>query len=445
MLRFIIVLILLCLGLLTGYAFNIESPVMINIFGRYQIETHFINLVLASILFGFLFITLFRILFFIWNTPTIFSRNLKVRKKNKADRLLRGGLNDLGVGNYKCAEKKLAKGGDLAEQLGISPVIYFENAAIAADRQQAFDRRDQYFIRARETVQAHDAVSRKVMHLTEAHSYILNHQFTQAESILNQLYQEDAKNSKVIAMLDEVYVGKKDWERAWLHLSTLRNQLSAEVFNERKLKYAQEMVQAALHDEEALSRVWQHLPAELHAEKSLLLPYASALHEKGHAEEIEKLLAQQIKYNGDLDLIQVYSQLRGINFNRALKNMNDWASMHAENSIFLYCHAQIAYRAKDYETAARCIEASIKLHPTPQAFALWGQILEATDKPGAAFVAYRQSIVDPKADSLNGELLLAQAGEKLALEKLAAEQTDGDAVAEVSENEAEKTESSTDE
>ena len=361
--------------------------------------------VIISFITVWLLGVVFKTLLLIWRSPQILSRSSETRRKRKADKMLRLGLHEFIAGQYSKAEKHLVKGATLSESLGHSAVIFYENAAIAADRQNAPERRDSYLLKARQEAGHGDQVATR---LTEAEVLIANKDYARAEKLLDTL--TDRRNPKLLTLLDAAYAGQEKWAKAWDLLPSLRNSMDAEAFAEKRKNYARAMLNdtAALESYSELSAAWRNIPAEIRREPEMILIYAGSLAENGHSDESDKVLVEQIKSTQNIAFIQAYSQLRSGNFKARLANMQQWESKHPNDALFLLAKAQIAYFAKDYETANAAVEESLKRHPSSEAFALWAQILEARDEPQAALAAYRQSVSEKFArNTLHGDFLPA--------------------------------------
>lgn len=409
MIRTIIVLIILSICVIGGYYIQ-TLPYYVRVYdigASLFIEIPLLAWVLLSLACAFVLGLCFKSVWFIWRSPKIFSRNAQVRREYKANQLLRQGFEAMSVGDYRRAEKKLVKGGELTEQNGKNPVLYYENAAIAADRQNANERRDTYFKLARH--KAENQKDTRLTSITEAETLVANGEYTAAVKLLEPMQPKDPRNSKILNLLDECYCKLERWQDAWQNLRKLRNYLSNDEFTIRKKTYARGMLRdtSAIETYEQLQSAWRQLPTEIRAEKEMLMQYASSLVENGHSAEAEKLLSTQIKTTADIDLVQAYSQLRGINFKKALSYLNNLEPRFIENATFQYCKALIAYRAQEFAIANTAIESSIKLQKTPEAFALWGQILEASKQPEAALAAYHQSVTMKLEQGISGEWLPA--------------------------------------
>ncbi|MDO4435300.1 MAG: heme biosynthesis HemY N-terminal domain-containing protein [Cardiobacteriaceae bacterium] len=404
MLRYLLLLVFLVISVFVGIQIN-EFPVAFKIeFPEYTVRT---SLILGSL---FMFISsmvvfyVLKFLYFLWKTPEIFSRNAQVRKTYKAQNLLRKGLEEMIAGHYRQAEKHLAYGGELAQELNLSSVVYFENAAIAADKQGAFDRRDQYLLNARK-----HSGNRYGNSLTEAEIALHDGHYAQAEKILSALVANEPKNPKIISLQDQLFQASQQWDKAWHNLSKLSDYLPKKEFEERKRLYAKALLNhsAAKESFAELEQAWKSLSADLRADKEMILQYAGALVENQHPHEAEQLLVQQIKKQADLAYIQALSQLAYGDFKQRLAFITDLGSQISEHdasyAIFLYAKAKIAFDAQVYDIALQTIEQALALQPTREAFGLLAQTLEALGQPEAALNAYRQSLAPSQA--LQGTLL----------------------------------------
>ena len=406
--RIILFLLILCLCAIVGYAVNLIPLRVFFKADHYYIETSLIIWLLLSLIASVILYWVLKLLCWIWHSPQILSRSSAVRRQYKADRLLKSGMSALLAGHYSRAERDLDRGGKLAESLGQDAVIYFENAAIAADRQNAKDRRDHYLLRARQDARTNQGGT--LARITEAEIHIDNGNYEQAAKLLEKLHAEEPRNSKIAALLNQAYTGQQNWAKAWELLPALRPHLNEADFAAKQKTCAKGLLHdtAARESVAELEAAWKHLPGELRRDKDLVLQYAGALVENDHPEEAEKLLAGEIRQTQDLEYIQAYSQLRRADFRAQLEHMKQWEGKHANDAIFLYAKALIAYKAKELDIALAAIEEAVKRSQTKEAFALYAQILEAKNRPEAALVAYRQSVAPLHPEqALDGDLLPA--------------------------------------
>lgn len=406
MFRFFLGLVIITICALTGYFIKTFPAVVAIRLPEYTLTTNLIIWCIISLIGAWLITLIVRFFVFLWKSPQYFSRSVEVRKRKKAHDYLQKGLAELISGHYEKAEKYFVRGGDLADEIGESSVIYFENAAIAADYLNADERRERYLINARQ--HAHSKAHTALTRLNEAELHIEHGESDKAIPLLEEVRERESNNAKVLSLLEQAYADTGDWEKGWRILPKLKRHMKDDEYQARQKFYAKGLLKdsPAVESVAELETAWRALPADLRQEQEMILLYASALAENGHNEAAEHFLSQEIKRTQNIDFIQAYSQMRSGNFKAQLSNMQRWEREHPNDAVFLYAKALIAYKAKDYDSAGSAIEESIKRHPSKEAFALWAQILEAKDQPEAALAAYRQSVVSVAVDeTLEGDLL----------------------------------------
>lgn len=408
MIRTLIVLIILSLSSVMGYlihALNLRVRLYTN---TGFTETSLTTWLILSLIAAFILLLLLKILLFIWRTPQLFSRNRKIRQIHKAQRLLMQGLNHLSAGRYKKAEKQLIKGAKISEKISENAALYYEYAAQAADKLNAEDRRNQYFLRAREIIGDNQRAKHWVL-LQEAESQVQNQDYTHAIQNLTTLKEKDPRNPKILNLLYQAYIGAGDNIKAWQLLPKLREH----IHHNHYLKLQQNTARALIHDTngidalDTLRQAWKSLPEELRKEDSLLLEYISALQENGHTDEAERLLKTTLKQeNAKIIHIQAYSQLRGINYKSALRFLETLEQRFKNEASYYQSLALIAYRAHALDKASQYIEQALKLQESPSAFLLWGKILEDKGENEAALIAYRQGVKQQLTfGTVQGELI----------------------------------------
>lgn len=392
MIRFILTLVILSLCMTAGY-FVQTFPARVNILvNNYVFSTNLIIWLITSFIASMLILILLRFFRFIWKSPSLFSNNNIIRKRHKSFNLLKAGLDNLYAGKFAKAEAQLVRGAKIAEKIGDSSVLFYESAAIAANHLQAHDRRDRYFLLTRQNIKTPSLAAE----INEASAYIDNKEYAKATQILEQLAQ--SKNQKVLQLLDSAYAEQEQWQKAWNNLQKLRPFLSDSDYESRKIRYVKGMLQDTPEIEsfEQLQQAWQSLPKDLQNNKEIILQYASCLLDNEHSKMAQDLLLKHLKKTKDIDYIQAYIQLNELDYEQAIKVLQAQESSFKEEALFYYALAKMAFRAKKLDLASQNIERSLQLKPSSEAFALWGEILEAQGQPQAALSAYRHSIMENK-------------------------------------------------
>lgn len=404
MIRYILGILFICFCGLLGYAITVSPDTIEIVLQNKIIKVDFFVAIIFAFIASYIVAKLLKLIYVIWNSPDLLTKDSKLRKKRKADKLLRKGLEEMIAGHYNLAEKHWIKGAEISKSVGEATNTFYEMAAMVADRQNATDRRNEYLLAARKEV----GKTGKTL-LNEAELALNNQQYAQAESYLEKLLADEPRNNKINALLDSAYVGQNKWRQAHQHLSKMREQLSASEFQIKSQNYAVQLFKS-LSDENAefseLEQYWKGLSNELRQDNAVILQYAESAINLNHADEAEKVLLNQIKNNHDLGLIQAYSQLTRANYAQQLENILNWEKHHAQNPIFLFAKANTAFKAQNYQLALETIERVVQNAPSREAFILWAQILEALGQSDAALAAYRQGLAPQQA--LQGTLLPPQ-------------------------------------
>lgn len=405
MIRFIIALLILVAAVSIGYLIRTFPAELVIHYADQMISMNLVVWLILSFVFSVLALYLLKMLIFVWRSPKLFSRNLQTRKERKAHTYLHKGLSELALGHYSKAEKHLIKGAKLNDELGKDSVIFYENAAIAATYQQADERRNQYLLKARQKAGEQQL---SLTYLSEAQMYVDSQDYDKAQPLLEKLYEREPKNIKIISLLDATYAAQKQWQKAWSLLPQIKSQLGTQAYEARKTLYAKGLLTDTAEQESyaQLESAWKKLPKDVRQDPAMIIEFSNALVENAHPQEAQRLLTTEIKRTHDLTLIQAYSQLENAQAHEQLSLLDSLSGHFSDNAIFHYAYALTAYRAKRYEIASKHIEQSLKLKQTAEAFALWGQILEAQQQPRAALAAYRQSVHQISAkDTLEGDFL----------------------------------------
>ncbi len=376
------------------------------VFAEQTVSINFFVALVLMLVGSYIIIKLLKLCVILWNSPELFSRNSRLRKGRKAQNLLRRGLEEMIAGHYDQAERQLIRGANLTKELEQPAVIYYEVAAICADRQNALERRDSYLLEARK----HSRQSGGSTLLNEAELALNNREYAKAEKFLLKLQQSEGYNAKVNLLLDEAYAGQQKWTEAWQQLPRLQTSLSDRDFTAKRRRYGIEALKLLGQGEDftALDNFWRKLPNELRTDSELILVFADAAIKLGRSDVAEQTLLNQIRATNDLTLIQAYSQLQGVNGQQQLENLNQWEEKHRDNPVFMLAKAQAAYRAQDLELALALMEEVIQVTPSQQAYLLWAQILESAGQGEAALQAYRRGVAP---EVVQGTLLPPSADE----------------------------------
>ncbi len=236
----------------------------------------------GSIIIGS-FIVLYILLQMIRGTWTLFSRIsrwTKQRRIQQAWQRTHYGLIGLAAGDWRLAEKNLIRA---AKQTNV-PIINYLAAAYAAQRQEAFDRRDDYL----RQVRAKDKLSDLALGITQAKLQLEHHQLEQSLATLQRLQQLEPKHVYTLELLQKVYLELSDWTSLEALLPLLYK-YKVEPFNdleklEAKIYEGLLLNAAKSSNPESISAVWDRIPLDFRVKPALLIIYVKFLEENKSVE-----------------------------------------------------------------------------------------------------------------------------------------------------------------
>ena len=371
-----------------GVVLSQDSGYVLLSFGRYTIE---MSLALLLIVLGGLFIAMYfgiRLLVRTARLPEDVRGWKQRRGSHMAQQAMTRGLLEMSEGNWRSAERRLARFADRSE----TPLLNYLAAARAAQLQGAHDRRDGYIRLAHETMPSADvAVS-----LTQAELQLADHQLEQALATLKHLRSVAPKHIYVLRLLRRLYEQLGDWEHLRELLPELRRR---KVEDEADLQRLEMRTHRALleqaflaGDEHRLEMAWADVPRGLRTEPQLLGDYAGYLLETGHDDKAEQLLREALRKRWDTGLVETYGLLETTEPGKQLSHMERLLADHPDDPTLLLTLGRLSLRAQLWGKARGYLEACIGRNGPAPAYRELGQLLERLHEPGKAIEIYRRGL-----------------------------------------------------
>ena len=371
-----------------GVVLSQDSGYVLLSFGRYTVE---MSLALLLIVLGGLFIAMYfgiRLLVRTARLPEDVRGWKQRRGSHMAQQAMTRGLLEMSEGNWRSAERRLARFADRSE----TPLLNYLAAARAAQLQGAHDRRDGYIRLAHETMPSADvAVS-----LTQAELQLADHQLEQALATLKHLRSVAPKHIYVLRLLRRLYEQLGDWEHLRELLPELRRR---KVEDEADLQRLEMRTHRALleqaflaGDEHRLEMAWADVPRGLRTEPQLLGDYAGYLLETGHDDKAEQLLREALRKRWDTGLVETYGLLETTEPGKQLSHMERLLADHPDDPTLLLTLGRLSLRAQLWGKARGYLEACIGRNGPAPAYRELGQLLERLHEPGKAIEIYRRGL-----------------------------------------------------
>ncbi|MGB5648726.1 MAG: heme biosynthesis HemY N-terminal domain-containing protein, partial [Sedimenticolaceae bacterium] len=338
-----------------GVVLSQDSGYVLLSFGRYTVE---MSLALLLIVLGGLFIAMYfgiRLLVRTARLPEDVRGWKQRRGSHMAQQAMTRGLLEMSEGNWRSAERRLARFADRSE----TPLLNYLAAARAAQLQGAHDRRDGYIRLAHETMPSADvAVS-----LTQAELQLADHQLEQALATLKHLRSVAPKHIYVLRLLRRLYEQLGDWEHLRELLPELRRR---KVEDEADLQRLEMRTHRALleqaflaRDQHRLEMAWADVPRGLRTEPQLLGDYAGYLLETDHDDKAEQLLREALRKRWDTGLVETYGLLETTEPGKQLSHMERLLADHPDDPTLLLTLGRLSLRAQLWGKARGYLEACI--------------------------------------------------------------------------------------
>lgn len=319
---------------------------------------------------------------------------LNIRREHQSYSKTQQGLAALIEGRYKKAERLLIAGVNQS----IDPLINYLSAARAAHEQGAYDRRDEYILKAYSIApKANLAIG-----LTQAELEVKQDQLQQAVATLTHLQYIAPRHPQVLKLLEKIYVRLADWKNLQLLLPSLRK---AKVLTEKDAETFEKNLYCEIFNAASDKRlsdvrlIWNEVPRYLKKQPDVVCAYVTQLFKHAPVtgaettKEIEELIRKTLKSGWHPELARIYGKLSVTDLNRHLVIVNAWVNLYGQRPELLlilgnYCaRLQLWGKAKDY--FARCLAEG----PNVEASLAYGRLLESLGEREDAMQQYKQGLV----------------------------------------------------
>lgn len=303
-------------------------------------------------------------------------------KQTHAKRKTILGLYELAEGDWRKAEKhliKFAKNSDM-------PLINYLAAALLAQRQRAFERRDSYLRQAQKNIADHPTA----IALTQAILQVENEQWEEACATLRQLHQQKPKNAFILFNLYKTCEQLHEWEELQKLLPKLYKE---HIISNAELIQLEEKIYFELLCNNLKSgnskTFWLEMPKHLQKNPLLLAVYAEYLIANSADAQAEALLKLALRKKPDKKLLELYSKLKSNNPLKLLARTESWLRTNPQNADLLFCLGTLCKQQMLWGKARHYFTESIKFAPSAQAYFELASIMEQQNDLPAAIEYYK--------------------------------------------------------
>jgi HemY protein len=306
-------------------------------------------------------------------------------RAGRAGQKLTLGMIQIAEGNFARGEKLLARAASSSD----APLFNYLQAARAAHLQGQDERRDEWLKLAYEhTPEAANAVL-----LTQAELQLDREQYEQALATLRRLDENSKDHSYALALLGRLYDRLEDWANLAQILPRLKKhgRINQDTIDSWTIRVHEENLHRAA-DGEAVIAEWKEVPKKLRNDSSLTSTYYQALMRSGMHEKAEKDLAAALKSEWRAPLVRLFGQVEGPDATKQLKRAEGWLAERGDDPDLLLAAARLCLRNQLWGKARSYLETVIAFRPTPDAYQVYGRLLNQLGESDAAADAYRAGL-----------------------------------------------------
>lgn len=351
--------------------------------GNYVVEVKvlgFILLVLGIVIVLYFLIRLIRLL---WKAPKRYAKWRGRQDTQAADKALGAGYLSLIKGDWKSAEKSLIA----KSQHSSLPYLNYLAAAQAAQEQGKTERRDEYLNAAYKEAPK----ERLAIGLTKARLHQSAGQLDQALATLKDIADIGNKNSQYTAMLMQTYEQLGDWKGANALLPMARKQSALptpmldEIYNK--------IHSSELSSAQDISSAWKALPRDQRRRPDNIVVYANDLIGKDRANEAEKIIRAGLKSDWSDEMVRLYGKIPSDKPAKLRRRVEGWLLARPESAELNLSAGRLAMAEKNFDLAKDYLNKAIQLGQLPKAYALLGEVYEASNDSGKALQLYRAGMI----------------------------------------------------
>jgi HemY protein len=325
------------------------------------------------------------LIWFIVRAPRKLGEAAGRMRAGRAGQKLTMGMIQIAEGNFARGEKLLARAAAGSD----APLFNYLQAARAAHLQGQDERRDEWLKLAYEqTPEAANAVL-----LTQAELQLDRKQYEQALATLRRLDENSKDHSYAIALLGRLYYRLEDWTQLSDILPRLKKH--GRIDQETIDKWTSRVyVENLSHAEtgEKVAAEWAAAPKKLKGDIALLNAYYTALMRTNMHQKAEKDLVAALKQEWRAPLVKLYGLVESPDASKQLKVAESWLAQRPDDADLLLTAARLCLRTELWGKARSYLETVLALRPTPDAYQVYGSLLNQLGEGDAAADAYRAGL-----------------------------------------------------
>ncbi len=308
----------------------------------------------------------------------------RFRAARAGDKLMRGMI-EVAEGNFAKGEKLLGRAATTSD----APLFNYLQAARAAHLQGNNTRRDEWLKLAYEDIPgAGNAVL-----LTQAELQIDSEQYEEAVATLRKLDENSHNHGYALVLLGKVYFNLADWTNLADALPRIQKhgRIDTATLEMWTMRVHCEALRGAV-DAEELNKAYTAVPRKLLANPIILEDYFESLIRTGQHDKAEAELGKAIGKEWRGFLVRLFGKVEGSDPTKQLARAEGWLAQHPEDPDLLLAAARLCLRNELWGKARSYLESVITLRPSPEAYQVYGKLLNQLGESDAAAEAFRDGL-----------------------------------------------------
>lgn len=321
----------------------------------------------------------------LWEAPRRLGGAWAERRLRRAGGQLTRGLMHIADGDWARGERLLTRG---ARASG-APLVNYLMAARAAQQQGESERRDEWLrIAYEELPEAEITVL-----LTQAELQLDGGEHERALAALRRILDKRPRHPVALALAARAARALGDSEELAALLPSLgRASLEPGELEEIAVETLRASLAGPELTSERLEHGWAGLPASLRALPRVIAARADALERLGRGDDAERELRAALKRRWAEPLIAAYGRVRSADPARQLRQAEAWLRDHPDDGTLLLTAARLCIVNELWGKARSYLESSIAIEPAPEAYALYGRLLDRLGENERAALAFRSGL-----------------------------------------------------
>ncbi len=321
----------------------------------------------------------------LWQAPRLMGEAAGRYRAGRAGEKLTRGMIEVAEGNFARGEKLLGRAAGSSD----APLFNYLQAARAAHLQGNDTRRDEWLKLAYEdTPGAANAVL-----LTQAEFQLDSKQYEPALATLRKIDENSHNHGYALALLGRVYYKLGDWTNLADVLPRIQKfgRVDAKTLDRWTLRVHCEALKSA-DTGDAVVAAFAAVPKKLATREDILSDYYGGLIRHGLHDKAEKELAAAIGREWRGYLVALFGKVEGADPSKQLKKAEGWLAKHPEDPDLLLAAARLCLRTELWGKARSYLESVIGIRPTPEAYQVYGKLLNQLGEADAAAEAFREGL-----------------------------------------------------